>query len=334
MSSTKTSLSNLHTFQTNNACDELIKINSTQNIYEFITNQPDKKFMILGGGSNVLFTKDFDGIILQNNIKGIEVVDEDENNVLVKVGAGEKWHQFVMWTISHKLWGLENLSLIPGSVGAAPMQNIGAYGVEQDRCFHSLIALDLETGVNKIFFKYNCNFGYRESIFKHELKNKVFITHVTYMLSKKPNPILDYADIKERVGQENIHNIKKISDAIIEVRQSKLPDPELIGNAGSFFKNPIISKEEFEKIKLNYPTIVNYPTQDGKMKLAAGWLIDQAGFKGFRSNNTGTYKNQALVIVNHGGATGEEIYAFAQTIQQGVLKKFAVLLEIEVNIIE
>ncbi len=332
-SSEKISIQKLHTFQTNNFCKGIVKINGTQDLYEFLVKHGEESYMILGGGSNVLFKSDYDGYILQNNIKGIEIVDEDNSHVMVKVGAGEKWHQFVMWCVSHELWGLENLSLIPGSVGAAPMQNIGAYGVEQDQCFHSLSAIELSTGTNKTYFKYNCKFGYRESIFKHELKEKVFITHVIYVLSKKPNPILTYADIKDRVGLENEQNIKKISDTIIGVRQSKLPDPIEIGNAGSFFKNPIVPKELAEKIKIEYPAMATYAVDDNNVKLAAGWLIDQCGFKGIKVKNTGTYQNQALVIVNHGGATGEEIFDFARDIQDTVFKKFGVNLEMEVNII-
>ncbi len=325
------SLKSFHTFATSAKCKAMINIFSVQDIYEFLLLQ-ERAFMLLGGGSNVLFLQDYDGYILRNQIKGVEIIDEDENQAIVKVGAGENWHQFVMWTVGHKLWGLENLSLIPGSVGAAPMQNIGAYGVEQNACFHSLYAVEIASGTSKVFFKDDCKFGYRESIFKNECKNKYIITHVNYLFSKVPNPVLTYADVATRVGEGNKNDIKKISDTIIQIRSEKLPDPNLIGNAGSFFKNPVISKSAFEKLKKEFPTISHYPSGDN-IKLAAAWLIDQCGFKGKTVGNTGSYKNQALVVVNHGNASGQEIYDYAVSIQQAVKEKFDVELEMEVNIV-
>jgi UDP-N-acetylmuramate dehydrogenase len=327
------SLQPLHTFGTSNFCEKVINIYSEQDVFDFLSKDDEKPYMILGGGSNVLFTKNFDGNVLLNKIKGIEIIDEDDDAVLVKVGAGEQWHQFVMWCVAHKLWGLENLSLIPGSIGAAPMQNIGAYGVEQDACFHSLNAIDMQSGTSAIFFKHSCKFGYRESIFKRECKNQYIITHVTYLLSKHPKPVLNYADVAQQVGEEHSANIKKISDTIISIRQAKLPNPEVVGNAGSFFKNPIVSKNILDILIEKYPTIVSYPIDNEQVKLAAGWLIDQCGFKGIKEGNTGTYKNQALVLINHGGASGEEIFAFAQKIQAAVIDKFSITLEMEVNLI-
>jgi UDP-N-acetylmuramate dehydrogenase len=327
------SIKGLHTFGTENFCNKILSIYSTQDIYDFLLRESNEPFMILGGGSNVLFTKDFNGVVLHNKIKGIEIIDEDDESILVKVGSGENWHQFVMWAVTHKLWGLENLSFIPGSVGAAPMQNIGAYGVEQDTCFHSLNAIDMTDGSSATLFKHTCQFGYRESIFKRAYKNRYFITHVCYILSKVPKPVLEYADVATQVGEENKHNIRKISDTIISIRQAKLPNPEVIGNAGSFFKNPIIQESLFVALKDAHPNIVNYPVDSDHVKLAAGWLIDQCGFKGVTDGHTGTYKNQALVLINNGGATGQEIFSFAQKIQSSVKEKFGVVLEMEVNMI-
>jgi UDP-N-acetylmuramate dehydrogenase len=325
------SLKKYHTFGTDAICKGLIEIYSVQDIYEFLVME-QSKFLVLGGGSNVLFLKDFDGHVLRNQIKGIEIIDEDQSQVLVKVGAGEIWHQFVMWTVAHSLWGIENLALIPGSVGAAPMQNIGAYGVEQNVCFHSLNAIEVASGTSQVFFKEDCKFGYRESIFKNEQKNKYIITHVSYMLSKIPNPILNYADVSARVGDDHRYDIQKISETIIAIRQEKLPDPKIIGNAGSFFKNPVIERATFDHLQAQYPHISCYPSGD-KVKIAAAWLIDQCGFKGKTVGNTGSYKNQALVIVNHGNANGSEIFEYAQSIQKAVNEKFGIDLEMEVNLI-
>lgn len=325
------SLKKYHTFGTDTICKGLIDLYSTQDIYEFLLME-ESKFLVLGGGSNVLFLNDFDGYVLRNQIKGIEIIDEDQNQVLVKVGAGEIWHQLVMWTVAHNLWGIENLALIPGSVGAAPMQNIGAYGIEQNAAFHSLNAVEIESGTTKVFFKEDCKFGYRESIFKHEQKNKYIITHVSYLLSKIPNPILNYADVSARVGEDHRYDIQKISETIIAIRQEKLPDPKIIGNAGSFFKNPVIEKSTFDHLQAQYTNISCYPAGE-KVKIAAAWLIDQCGFKGKTVGNTGSYKNQALVIVNHGNASGKEIYDYATSIQSAVSQKFGVDLEMEVNLI-
>ncbi len=325
------SLKSYNTFGIDAKCKALINIYSMEDINKFLSMEAEK-FMVLGGGSNVLFLKDYDGYILRNQIKGIELLSEDDNQVIVKLGAGENWHQFVMWCVVHNLWGLENLSLIPGSVGAAPMQNIGAYGVEQNVCFHNLTAVEIATGESKIFSKSACNFGYRESIFKNENKGQYIITHVTYALSKIPNPVLNYADIAARVGESNQNDITKISNTIIEIRREKLPDPQIIGNAGSFFKNPVIEKNTFDHLQAQYPSISSYPAGD-KVKIPAAWLIDQCGFKGKTVGNTGSYKNQALVIVNHGNASGIEIYEYATSIQKAVDEKFGVKLEMEVNLI-
>ncbi len=325
------SLKPYHSFGIDVRCKALINIYSVQDIYAFLL-LGEEKFMVLGGGSNVLFLNDYTGTVLRNQIKGFEVIDEDEDQLLVKVGAGEIWHQFVLWSVAHNFWGVENLSLIPGSVGAAPMQNIGAYGVEQNACFHSLNAIEIASGTTRIFYKSECKFGYRDSIFKNECKGQFIITHVSYLLSKKPSAVLNYADVKARVGEDHLNDIAKISETIIAIRNEKLPDPKVVGNAGSFFKNPVIEKSTFDKLQAQYTNISCYPAGD-KVKIAAAWLIDQCGFKGKTVGNTGSYKNQALVIVNHGQASGKEIYGYAVTIQKAVLEKFGVELEMEVNVV-
>lgn len=325
-----TSLKPFHTFATDAHCVRLFTIYSTQDLYKYLADNK-ANFMILGGGSNVLFSGDFDGDVLLNRIKGIEVVDEDDNALLVSLGSGEIWHNFVMWSVGHGLWGVENLALIPGTVGAAPMQNIGAYGVEQDKTFHSLEAIDLEEGTRRVFYKEECGFGYRDSYFKKEGKQKYFITKVSYLLSKQPDPVLGYADVAKRLEGKKI-TPKAIAGEIIDIRSQKLPDPDKIGNAGSFFKNPVVEKNIADKLKVDYPTLPCYPAGD-HVKIAAGWLIEQCGFKGEVKGNTGTYVNQALVLVNHGQASGNEIYQYAVSISEAVKEKFGIDLEMEVNII-
>ncbi|HMS98574.1 MAG TPA: UDP-N-acetylmuramate dehydrogenase [Saprospiraceae bacterium] len=325
-----TSLKPFHTFATDAHCVRLFTIYSTQDLYKYLADNK-ANFMILGGGSNVLFSGDFDGDVLLNRIKGIEVVDEDDNALLVSLGSGEIWHNFVMWSVGHGLWGVENLALIPGTVGAAPMQNIGAYGVEQDKTFHSLEAIDLEEGTRRVFYKEECGFGYRDSYFKKEGKQKYFITKVSYLLSKQPDPVLGYADVAKRLEGKKI-TPKAIAGEIIDIRSQKLPDPDKIGNAGSFFKNPVVEKNIADKLKVDYPTLPSYPAGN-HVKIAAGWLIEQCGFKGEVKGNTGTYVNQALVLVNHGQASGNEIYQYAASISEAVKEKFGIDLEMEVNII-
>lgn len=295
---------------------------------EFLNNDR----FILGGGSNLLLTKDFNGLVIRLGIKGIKVCEED-NDVYVEAGAAEVWNDFVQYTVQRGYAGLENLSLIPGTVGASPIQNIGAYGVEMKDCFYSLEAFNLETSELQKFSKAQCKFSYRESIFKHELKNKYLITSVTFKLSKTPNLKLHYGAIEEELLKRNISTptIVDVAKVVSEIRVSKLPDPSTIGNSGSFFKNPIIESSEFEQLKKQFPDIVNYPSSDGKVKLAAGWLIEQCGWKGKQIGNVGTWKNQALVIVNHGNASGKEVYDFSELIIQSVFERFGVSLEREVN---
>ena len=288
---------------------------------------------ILGGGSNILFTKDFDGHVLKNDIRGIAKINEDEEYVYVKVGAGENWHQFVLFCIQNNWQGIENLSLIPGNVGASPMQNIGAYGVEIKEVFVGLTAFSLREKSIQKFDLASCEFGYRESVFKRKYKNQFVILDVTYRLNKVPNYNTTYGALEKELERMKVNKpgIATISQAIINIRTSKLPDPAVIGNAGSFFKNPSVSKERFNDLKEEFQNIVGYENSDGTVKLAAGWLIEQCGWKGFRRRDAGCYEKQALVLVNYGRATGSEIYDLSEEIRQSVIKKFGVELEREVN---
>ena len=290
--------------------------------------------LVLGGGSNILMTKHFDGLVLRNEIKGMEVVSENENEVIVKSGAGEAWHEFVLFCIENGFAGVENLSLIPGSVGASPMQNIGAYGVEIKDVFDYLLAYNLESGETEKFNAEQCQFGYRESIFKQALKGKYVICYVAFKLSKKALKNTTYGAIEDELKKMGIvdPSIQDISNAVIAIRQSKLPDPALIGNAGSFFKNPIVAETIVNQLKEKYPDIPNYPSAIGTRKLAAGWLIEQAGWKGKTYGNYGVHQKQALVLVNYGGGTGKDIYDLSTAIIDDIKTKFNVILEREVNI--
>jgi UDP-N-acetylmuramate dehydrogenase len=291
--------------------------------------------LILGGGSNLLFTQNVNGLVLKNNLKGIELIKEDADFYYVKAAAGEVWHDLVMHCIEHQYGGLENLSLIPGNVGASPMQNIGAYGVEIKDCFQELEAMHIKEKTMHTFDRAACKFGYRESVFKQELKNQFVITAVTYRLNKKPVFKISYGAIEKELEQMGVKelSIRAISEAVCSIRSSKLPDPKVIGNAGSFFKNPEVVKSKFEFLQLKFPEIVGYPLENGNVKLAAGWLIEKCGWKGKRFGDAGVHKLQALVLVNYDAATGKEIYQLSQKIMDAVLNTFGVNLEREVNII-
>jgi len=294
-----------------------------------------EKKLVLSGGSNILFTKDYDGIVIKNNIKGQKVINEDKDFIFLKIGAGECWHEVVMKCVKNNWGGIENLSLIPGNSGTAPMQNIGAYGVEIKETFINLEAFDISTGKIINFNKKQCEFDYRESVFKNEKKDKFIIINITLRLNKNPKVNIEYGDIKKTLSRKNIKNptIKDVSDAVIEIRQSKLPDPKIIGNSGSFFKNPIVSNHFLKKTLYNHPDIVHYKISDNKSKIAAGWLIEKAGWKGVTKKNYGVHKNQALVLVNYGGAHGKEIFELSRLIIEDVKSKFGITLEREVNII-
>lgn len=292
------------------------------------------KKMILGGGSNVLFTQNFDGYVLKNEISGVETVKEDLSHVYVKSGAGEVWHQFVMYCLERDLAGVENLSLIPGSVGASPMQNIGAYGVEIKDVFHDLEAYHIHDRKVVTFSPADCEFGYRESAFKNKYKNEFIILNVTYRLNKTPQFNTSYGAIEDELSKMNEPlSIQTISKAVVNIRTSKLPDPKQIGNAGSFFKNPSVSEAKYSELKAAYPGMPGYAQADGTVKIPAGWLIEQCGWKGYRRGDAGCHVRHTLVLVNYGHATGKEIYSLSEDIFQSVVKKFGIVLEREVNIV-
>ena len=295
-----------------------------------------ERHFILGGGSNILLTGDYNGLVIKVDVKGIDVVSENEDTLTLKVGAGEPWHSFVMHCVTHNWGGVENLSLIPGTVGAAPMQNIGAYGIEIKNVINNVEAIDLTSGEIKVFSNPECSFGYRESVFKRALKGKYFISSVTLTLTKKNHRFnTTYGAIETTLNQHGVHelSVRAISDAVIEIRQQKLPDPSVIGNAGSFFKNPTITKQHFEKLKGTYPKIPGYITENQEVKLPAAWLIEHCNWKGKTFNNIGVHPHQALVLVNYGGGTGEKIWALAQNILTSIKDKFGVELQPEVNVI-
>ena len=331
------SLKALNTFGIESFAKLFVKVNSIQQINELLDLNEFKNnhHLILGGGSNLLLTKNVDGLVIKNELLGIELINENENSVFVKCAAGVVWHEFVMWCIDKNYGGIENLALIPGCTGASPMQNIGAYGVEIKDTFYELEAIELATGNIKKFTKSDCEFGYRESVFKRQFKNQFIITSVTFQLSKQPNFYIEYGAIKQELDLMNVSelNIKAIAQAVINIRSSKLPNPKEIGNAGSFFKNPEVSEIEFQRLKIEFPDIVAYPLENKNYKLAAGWLIEQSGLKGYRAGDAGVHKLQALVLVNYGSATGNQIFDLSSQVLQTVKQKFGVDLEREVNII-
>ena len=334
MIQTNKNLKEYNTFGISVKAEMFAVFSSIEELKQILSFRNDKKLLVLGGGSNLLLTKDFDGLVIKNEIKRFEVIEETASEVIVESGAGENWHEFVLNCIDKGFGGIENLSLIPGSVGASPMQNIGAYGVEIKDVFESLSAYHIASGEIHYFDKTKCEFGYRESIFKNKVKGEYIILTVTFRLTKNPTINSSYGAINEQLKVMGIENptIKELSAAVIAIRQSKLPDPKIIGNAGSFFKNPTVEITLLEQIQKNYPDIPNYPALNGR-KLAAGWLIEKAGWKGRTFDNYGVHKLQALVLVNYGNCTGQEIFDLSSQIIQDVFEKFGVLLEREVNIL-
>lgn len=325
-----------NTFGISATAKEFSRFSSVEELKQLLTDNKGKELLIMGGGSNMLLTKDLDLLVLRNEIEGIEVLEESNDSIIVKAGAGVVWHEFVMHCVDHSWGGIENLSLIPGSVGASPMQNIGAYGVEIKDVFHSLEALHIETQELHTFNLEQCAFGYRESVFKRQFKNQYVITSVSYRLSKHHKINSSYGAIEAELTKAGITqpNIKDISNAVIAIRSSKLPNPAEIGNAGSFFKNPVVAMEVLEKIIVTYPDVPFYPTSEAqKVKLAAGWLIEKAGWKGYTDGTYGVHKLQALVLVNYGGSTGQQIYDLSSRIIEDIETKFGVTLEREVNIL-
>lgn len=327
------SLRPYNTFGIDVKSKKFVGVQSTDELKAVLKHHQGAQLLILGGGSNLLLTQDFEGLTIRIETRGIEIVQEDQRGARVKVAAGENWHDFVLWCLGNDLGGVENLALIPGSVGAAPIQNIGAYGVELNQVFESCEALSLETGEVKIFNKEECEFGYRNSIFKNTLKGQYIIVSVQFNLSKAPHPInVSYGGLSEKL-EGKTPNIQSIAQAVIEIRSAKLPDPQQIGNSGSFFKNPVIPSKQFVVLQQQYPQIPHYPDQAGKIKIPAAWLIDSLGYKGYRKHDAGVHQNQALVLVNYGNASGAEIKKLAQQIREKVMEKFAINLEFEVNIL-
>ncbi len=315
-------------FTSINTVNELIEIKKSEKF-------KDHELLILGGGSNILFTKDFNGLVILNNIKGKEIVDQNDDSIILKIGAGENWHELVMYCVDNGWGGIENLSLIPGNTGTAPMQNIGAYGVEIKETFVELEALEISSGKIVKFSNSECEFGYRESVFKNKMKNKYIILNITLELNKNPILNINYGDVKAILETKKIETptIKDVSNAIISIRQRKLPDPKKIGNSGSFFKNPIIDINLLKLIEKKYPNVVSYKINENKFKIAAGWMIEKAGWKGKKFNNFGVHENQALVLVNYGLANGKEIFNLSEKIILDIKEKFGITLEREVNII-
>lgn len=329
-----TSLKPFNTFGIDVMATSFVEVQNIEEVKSVLSNNK-QPLLILGGGSNLLFTTDFDGLAIKNNLKGITVIEENDSEIYLRIGAGEVWHEFVLYCIEHDYAGVENLSLIPGNVGASPMQNIGAYGVEVKDVITEVEALHLKDLSLHTYTNEACEFGYRSSVFKTSEKGNYFITAVTFKLNKQAKVNTSYGAIDGELKRLKIENptIKDVSNAVINIRSSKLPDPKKIGNSGSFFKNPVISVEQKNKILANYPDAPNYSQPNGDFKMAAGWLIEKCGWKGKRIDNYGVHELQALVLVNYGGAKGSEIYSLSEQIIESVNSKFGIILEREVNIL-
>ena len=331
-------LENLNTFGLRAFARRFISCSSISEVQQAVKDPQlnTQKALVLGGGSNILLTRDPDDLVIKMNIHGREVLQEDEEHILIRCGAGENWHSFVLYALEHNWGGIENLSLSPGTVGAAPMQNIGAYGVEIKQVFDNLRAVDRVTGQLITFDNESCRFGYRESVFKNIYRNKFIICDVTFKLTKAPHSLnVSYGAIRETLQEMGCEQpgIRDVSNAVIRIRQSKLPDPAKIGNSGSFFKNPTIGKKAYEKLLRDFPDMPGYDVPDSSVKVPAGWLIEQCGWKGYTRGNIGVHKLQALVLVNYGGGSGSEIWQLAREIQESVAQKFGIDLQPEVNVI-
>lgn len=326
------SLKNYNSFGIEVETEFFAAISNEAELIEVLKSNGNKPFRVLGGGSNVLLTEDYKGLTLVMQNKGISILEETASHVLIEVQAGENWHELVLWALENDFGGIENLALIPGSVGAAPIQNIGAYGVELSSVFHRCKALDLESLSFNEFDKAACEFGYRSSVFKTHLKGKAIITRVQFKLSKKNHQTHTQYGALQASLQGKEMSIQNIAASVIAIRKSKLPDPAQIGNSGSFFKNPVIPLNQFKQLQENYPEIPHYPDTAEKIKIPAGWLIEKLGYKGKRFGDAGVHEKQALVLVNYGNAKGVELLNLAQQIQEQVLQNFGVQLEVEVNI--
>ncbi len=328
-----TSLLPYNTFGIDVKSKIFVGVRSTDELKAVLNQNKQAQLLVLGAGSNLLLTKDFDGLTVRIENQGIKIIGEDMRVARVKVAAGENWHDFVMWCLENDLGGVENLALIPGSVGAAPIQNIGAYGVELMEVFESCEAMSLKTRKFKTFNKTDCEFGYRNSIFKNSLKGEYIITSVQFNLTKAPHQInTSYRGLSEKLEAKST-TIQSVAQKVIEIRSAKLPNTSQIGNSGSFFKNPVIPFKKFIQLQQQYPEIPHYPDQAGQMKIPAAWLIESLGYKGYRKNDAGVHQNQTLVLVNYGNASGTEIKKLALEIKRKVLESFAIELEFEVNIL-
>ena len=330
------SLKNYNTFHTDATASYFFEFTEPEDLQTFLQANKswvNENLLLIGQGSNILFVNDFDGLVIHHNIPGIRKVFEDRNYEWLEVGAGEIWDEFVQYAVAYGLGGIENLSLIPGTVGAAPVQNIGAYGQEVCNVIQKIKGFDLQKNEFSEYDVNECRFDYRNSIFKSYLKNKFIITSVIFKLNKFPEFNLNYGQLEEKVNQKGVQNVLTVREAVVEIRRSKLPEISDLGNAGSFFKNPVVDNHVAEKLKAKYENIPVYPASNGFKKIAAGWLIEQAGWKGYREGDAGVHKNQALVLVNHGNATGKEIFQLSEKIRKSVLEQFQIDLEREVNCI-
>jgi UDP-N-acetylmuramate dehydrogenase len=330
------SLKSFNTFGIEAKAKNFVAVHSLDELKTVLTEHAAEPKFILGGGSNMLLTQDIEALVIHIDLKGKRILKEDDDFVWVESMAGENWHEFVLWTIDQNFGGLENMSLIPGNVGTTPVQNIGAYGTEIKDTFVSCDAMKIDDQTMRTFSKEDCRFGYRESIFKQEAKNQYIITSVVFKLTKRNHNInTSYGDITKELAEKNVTvpTLKDVSNAVIAIRQSKLPDPKVLGNSGSFFKNPVISRSHFEKVQAQFPEIKFFEVSPTEVKVPAGWLIEQAGYKGFRKGDAGVHKNQALVLVNYGSATGQDILALSREVQQAVFDKYSIAIEAEVNVI-
>ncbi|WP_127845138.1 UDP-N-acetylmuramate dehydrogenase [Psychroflexus aestuariivivens] len=326
------SLKAYNTFGVDVKAKQFISVSSEDELFEILKRFYASELFIIGGGSNMLLTQDVEDTVLHVNLKGIEILENHKNHVLVAANAGENWHEFVTYCVNNNFGGIENLSLIPGNVGTAPVQNIGAYGVELKDTFEYCEAINRQTLTKKRFNLEDCEFGYRNSVFKNKLKDQFVISKVVFKLTKKKHNFkLDYGALKQEFAKKK-PNLKSISDAVIAIRESKLPNPKTLGNSGSFFKNPIVQREKFEEIQKDFPDMPFYEINNDEIKIPAGWLIETTGLKGFREGDAGVHEKQALVLVNYGSASGQNILNLANLVQEKVQQKFGIMLENEVNI--
>ena len=327
------SLRTRNSFGVDQQAARLIEFETPEDLRTLFAAGIPEKWTVLAGGNNILFTRDYDGVLLTPVARGITLLSDDGDEVRVRADAGVEWDDLVEWAVGRGLWGIENLSLIPGKAGAAPVQNIGAYGCEAKDAIRRVEMYCVETGAMLTLDAAHCGFGYRESVFKHDLKGRVIITAVEIALTHTPRPRLGYGDVEREVEARGGATLRNIREAICAIRRAKLPDPAVLGNAGSFFKNPVVGAAAAERLLAEYPDMPHYPAPEGRVKLAAGWLIDRAGMKGRRKGTVGVHERQALVLVNHGGATGGEVIAFAHEVQEQVREKFGIEIDTEVNIL-